>query len=174
MNDFPMSASRRRWSALLAVWAVLAGLGCVRPSPPAPAAEPEPVQVVWMFEGAESPGPPQSALEEVPAEPAAFHILEDCLVTHYDICALCCGKTDGITASGTRAEPYATCAVDPAVIPLGAELLVDCGGGQRYLCRAEDTGSGVSGRHIDLCVASHEEAVRLGLRRATVYWREPA
>lgn len=35
--------------------------------------------------------------------------------------------------------------------------------------RADDTGSGVSGAHIDLCVASHEEAVQKGVRTATAY-----
>ena len=99
------------------------------------------------------------------------HVLEGVTITHYDICKQCCGKVDGITASGTHATPYSTVAVDPAMIPLGSVVLVDYGDGNG-LCRyrAEDTGSGVKGNHIDLCVASHEEALRLGRRTATVYW----
>lgn len=102
------------------------------------------------------------------------HVLEGVTITHYDVCVRCCGKTDGITASGAHATPYSTVAVDPSVIPLGAELLVDYGDGAG-LCRyrAEDTGGAIKGNRIDLCVSSHAEALQLGHRTATVYWLEP-
>lgn len=99
------------------------------------------------------------------------HVLENVTVTHYDCCVECCGKTDGITASGVRATPYSTVAVDPSVIPLGAVLLVDYGDGaglRRY--HAEDTGGAIKGNRIDLCVGNHAEALQLGRRTATVYW----
>lgn len=127
--------------------------------------------------------PPSSAItdngrlpgDDTPAqEPLRLdqaHVLEGVTITHYDVCSKCCGKTDGITASGAHATPYSTVAVDPSVIPLGAELLVDYGDGaglRRY--RAEDTGGTVKGNHIDLCVGSHAEALQLGRRTATVYW----
>ena len=98
------------------------------------------------------------------------HVLENVTVTHYDCCVECCGKVDGLTASGTHATPYSTVAVDPSVIPLGAVLLVDYGDGaglRRY--RAEDTGGAIKGSRIDLCVGSHAEAQQLGRRTATVY-----
>ena len=101
------------------------------------------------------------------------HVLEGVTITHYDICKQCCGKVDGITASGTHATPYSTVAVDPALIPLGSVVLVDYGDGaglRRY--RAEDTGGAVKGSHIDLCVGSHAEAQQLGVKTATVYWME--
>lgn len=100
-------------------------------------------------------------------------VIEDCTVTHYDPCAACCGKTDGITASGVRATPGVTVAVDPAVIPLGSDVLVDYGDGELHYYRAEDTGGAVRGNHIDLCVESHEEALALGVREATVWWVVP-
>ena len=102
------------------------------------------------------------------------HVLEGVTITHYDVCSKCCGKVDGITASGVRATPYSTVAVDPTMIPLGSILLVDYGDGAG-LCRyrAEDTGAAVKGSHIDLCVGSHAEALQLGRRTATVYWLEP-
>ena len=102
------------------------------------------------------------------------HVLEGVTITHYDICSKCCGKTDGITASGAHATPYSTVAVDPSVIPLGADVLVDYGDGaglRRY--RAEDTGGAIKGNRIDLCVGSHAEALQLGRRTATVYWVDP-
>lgn len=36
------------------------------------------------------------------------HVLENVTVTHYDCCVECCGKVDGLTASGTHATPYST------------------------------------------------------------------
>lgn len=99
--------------------------------------------------------------------------LDDVLVTHYDCCMECCGKTDGITASGLRATPGVTVAVDPDVIPLGADVLVDYGDGEIQYYRADDTGSAVKGNHIDVCLASHEEAVQAGVTTATVWWVMP-
>ena len=105
---------------------------------------------------------------------ASAHRLDNVTVTHYDCCVECCGKTDGITASGVRATPGVTVAVDPDVIPLGADVLVDYGDGEICYYRADDTGSGVVGNHIDLCVADHQTAVQLGRRTATVWWTEVA
>ncbi len=121
-----------------------------------------------------------SAAVEVQEEPenelieaallARAHKMENVKVTYYDPCVKCCGKSDGITASGITATPYVTCAVDPAVIPLGSDVLVDYGDGVLHYLRADDTG--VSGGHIDICVTTHSEALWLGVDRATVYWVE--
>ena len=97
------------------------------------------------------------------------HIIEDCTVTHYDCCVACCGEDDGITASGVQATPGVTVAVDPDVIQLGSDVLVDYGDGEIHYYRADDIGGSVKGNHIDLCVGSHEEALQMGRRTATVY-----
>lgn len=99
--------------------------------------------------------------------------LDDVTVTHYDPCVKCCGKTDGITATGVHVTPYYTVAVDPDVIPLGSDVMVDYGDGVIHYYKAEDTGGGVKGNHIDLCVTEHDEALELGVRNATV-WFVPA
>lgn len=99
--------------------------------------------------------------------------IENCTVTFY--CAErykhICGTGDGIAYDGTPVLPWATCAVDPDVIPLGSTVMVDLGDGYglRTLV-ANDTG--VSGNHIDICVSGHAEAEQLGRRAATVYWCE--
>ena len=98
--------------------------------------------------------------------------IENCTVTHYDCCVLCCGKTDGITASGVKATPGVTVAVDTSIIPLGSDVLVDYGDGIINYYRADDTGSAIKGNELDLCVSSHQEAINLGVRTATVYWVE--
>lgn len=111
--------------------------------------------------------------EEQEAQPMPWaHKLENVTVTYYDCCVACCGKDDGITYSGTWAVPYETCAVDPDVITLGSAVTVDYGDGELHYCRAEDIGGGVNGNRIDICVSSHEEALELGVRTATVYWIE--
>ena len=117
---------------------------------------------------------PENALIEE-ALLARSHRIDNVTVTHYCICQRCCGKSPdhpayGVTASGRMATPYVSVAVDPSVIPLGADVLVDYGDGEIHYYRADDTGSGVGGRHIDLCVGSHAEALRMGVKTATVYW----
>lgn len=100
------------------------------------------------------------------------HKLENVTITHYDCCVRCCGKSDGITASGRKATPGVTVGVDPAIIPLGSDVLVDYGAGELHYLRADDTGSSVNGKHLDVCVESHEKAISLGVKTATVYWAE--
>ena len=97
--------------------------------------------------------------------------IENCTVTFY--CAEryphICGTGDGIAYDGTPVLPWATCAVDPSIIPLGSTVMVDLGDGYglRTLV-ANDTG--VNGSHIDICVPTHDEALRLGIQTSTVYW----
>ncbi len=185
LPDRRISAARRRaaraerdaaiWrmvaiaAALCAIVSAIAALAAVQSS--ARAAKPETaastlaVQVLAVPESPENP----AANREAQLMPWANKI-EDCLVTHYDTCTECCGKTDGVTASGVQATPGVTVAVDPAVIPLGANVLVDYGDGELHRYRAEDTGAVVVGNTIDLCVSSHEEALKLGRRTASAYW----
>lgn len=101
--------------------------------------------------------------------------IENVTMTHYCICQKCCGKSPdnpdyGITASGRKATPYVSVAVDPNVIPLGSDVLVDYGDGEIHYYRADDIGGSVKGNHIDLCVGSHQEAIDLGVKTVTVWW----
>lgn len=105
------------------------------------------------------------------------HRLDNVTVTHYCACRKCCGKDPddpgyGVTASGRKMTPYVSVGVDPAVIPLGSTVIADYGDGELHYYSADDTGSGVNGAHIDLAVADHQEALELGVRRATIYWCE--
>ena len=123
-------------------------------------------------EAAEEPEEPENERIEA-ALLARAHVIEDCVVTFYcnERYPHICGVGDGIAADGTPALSWATCAVDPDVIPLGSTILVDLGDG--YALRtlvANDTG--VKGNHLDICVSSHAEAEQLGRQTATVYWTE--
>ena len=84
-------------------------------------------------------------------------------LTAYDPCLQCCGKTDGITATGTKGMAGRTIAVDPDVIPYGS--LVVIGG---YVFVAEDTGEAIRGNHIDMFMDAHETAKQFGVREAQV------
>lgn len=86
--------------------------------------------------------------------------------TAYCPCSECCGRwADGLTATGLPAGPGIV-AVDPAVIPLGSAVIID---GQRYL--AADTG--VTGYHVDICAADHQEAETFGVRTEEVWVKAP-
>jgi 3D (Asp-Asp-Asp) domain-containing protein len=87
----------------------------------------------------------------------------DFVATAYCVCIKCCGKTPqhpayGITASGKRATPGRTVAVDPNVIPLGSTVIVN--GTEFYV--AEDTGKAIKGNRLDICFSTHESALQFG------------
>lgn len=84
----------------------------------------------------------------------------------YCPCISCCGKTDGITSTGTQAMPGRTIAVDPSVIPYGSRVVID---GHTYV--AEDCGGAIKGNTIDVFHATHEEALQWGIKyvEAVVY-----
>ena len=111
-------------------------------------------------------------IEEVLLETA--NRLDGVTVTHYCVERYphICGNGTGLTASGREAEPGVSVAVDPRVIPLGSEVMVDYGDGVIHYYRADDTGGAVKGAKIDVCVETHEGAVQLGVRAATVWWIE--
>ena len=95
-------------------------------------------------------------------EPELISLGEFTLV-HYCACASCCGKSDGITATGTVATAGRTIAVDPTVIPLGSTVIID---GHEYV--AEDTGGGIKGKKIDIFCDSHQEAINRGVIKRLV------
>ena len=80
-------------------------------------------------------------------------------ITAYCACEKCCGKTDGVTATGTIATEGRTIAVDPEVIPYGSKVLIN---GHTYI--AEDCGGAIKGKHIDLFFDSHEDALNWGIQ----------
>lgn len=91
-----------------------------------------------------------------------YRYIGECVVTYYCPCEQCCGKwADGLTATGLPAEPGIV-AVDPGVIPLGSTVIID---GQKYL--AADTG--VTGKHVDVCLADHAATVEAGVGNAEVW-----
>lgn len=127
-----------------------------------------PVHSIQRFEEAEAPETNENALIESALLERATCI-ENCKVTWYCPCEECNGNDWELARDGSKLVPNVTCAVDPEVIPLGSDVLVDFGGELQYY-RACDTGSAITGAHVDICVGTHEEALRHGVQTAAVYW----
>lgn len=109
---------------------------------------------------------------DIPAsEPAACDdmFLGEYTLTAYCPCTHCCGKDDGITATGTLAAEGCTIAVDPRVIPYGSRVLLIFPNGTQHTYIAEDCGSGVTGNHIDVFFSNHETARVFGVQSAMAY-----
>ena len=96
-----------------------------------------------------------------------YQYIGECTITHYccEKYEHICGTGDGLTASGVPVAPGMV-AVDTDVIPMGSTVIID---GTSYLA----TDRGVTGNHIDIAVATHEEADALGVYAAEV-WILPA
>ncbi len=107
---------------------------------------------------------PEPDPEETPSVEITHESLGEFTITHYCTCSKCCGKSDGVTASGTVARPHWTVAVDPKIIPLGTVLQIE---GIYYV--AEDTGGSIRGKKIDICMESHEQAIYAGTKNAEVF-----
>ena len=110
--------------------------------------------------------------EEVYIEPVETEIVKQAQaeslgtfkLTAYCSCEKCCGKTDGITATGTVATQGRTVAVDPKIIPYGTVLVID---GHEYV--AEDCGGAIEKSDIDIFFDSQEEALKFGVQYTEVY-----
>ena len=85
-------------------------------------------------------------------------------LTAYCSCKKCCGKTDGITSTGTKATQGRTIAVDTKVIPYGSKVIIN---GKEYI--AEDCGGAIKNNRIDIFFNNHQDALKFGVQYANVY-----
>lgn len=80
--------------------------------------------------------------------------------TGYCNCRSCAGKWAGcMTASGTRPKAKRTIAVDKRLIPLGSKVKIG-----KIVYRAEDTGSAIKGKRIDVYYSNHRQASAHGVK----------
>ena len=115
--------------------------------------------------------PAQTAIEpaipeQVPApvqEPSRGERVLMMEATAYCSCAKCCGKSNGITATGVQASSR-TIAADWNVLPPGTEVHIE-GIGYRVV---EDRGGGIKGNKLDVWFPSHQEAWKYGRRQVEV------
>lgn len=81
----------------------------------------------------------------------------------YCSCVSCCGKSDGITASGSHVQQGRTVATGKE-FPFGTQLLID---GHIYTVEDRGVGNG----HIDIFMDSHQECLQNGVQYHEVYVR---
>lgn len=86
-------------------------------------------------------------------------------VTFYCNCYSCCGKTDGITASGTIATPWHTIAMSKEY-PMGTKLYIE---EFNTTFIKEDIGGAITGNKIDVFVNTHDEALSMGRKQMKGY-----
>jgi len=86
--------------------------------------------------------------------------------TAYCPCVRCCGKSDGITATGTKAMEGRTAAVDKSL--LGKTLLVYVDNVLYGIYVAEDTGGAIGKTDIDIFFDSHKRALTFGRKKVDV------
>jgi 3D (Asp-Asp-Asp) domain-containing protein len=101
---------------------------------------------------------------ETEVEVEKYKNLGEFKLTGYCACEYCCGKTDGITATGTKATSGRTIAVDPSIIPYGSLVKIN---GREYV--AEDCGGAIKNNKIDIFFDTHEEALQWGVKYAEVF-----
>ena len=114
--------------------------------------------------------------EDKPAEGCAVldigEPLGEFTLTAYCPCMKCCGKTDGITATGTTAAEGRTIAVDPRVIPYDSTVTIYFADGTSHTYTAEDCGGAIKENRIDVFFDDHQAAREFGVQNAYVYMEE--
>ena len=85
------------------------------------------------------------------------------VLTGYCPCVICCGKTNGITASGRQAVANHTIAADRR-FAFGTQMIIN---GVVYT--VDDRGGAITGNHIDIFFNTHAEALAFGKRTGDVY-----
>lgn len=104
-----------------------------------------------------------SSCEAAPALAA-----ETWTATAYCACVKCCGKSDGITASGKKAKPGKTVAVN--WLPFGTRLRIN---DHTYVVQDRGAKShfgspSLKKKRVDVFFATHQEALQFGKRKVEV------
>jgi len=103
--------------------------------------------------------------EEIQAEPeieGEWVLME---VTAYTASIEECGKTDGITASGEKAQEYHTLAAGPS-IPFGTKIYIP-----EFMKTfvVEDRGGAITDNHLDIYMERLEDAKKFGRKDIYVF-----
>lgn len=154
---------RVQWFVILVLLLALAFSLAFRPFASreivSPAPTPAPKQAVSTPKAETASPEPTSALVS----------LGEFKLTAYCACEACCGKAPddpkyGITAYGYQVTAGRTIAVDPKVIPIGSEVVIN---GHTYI--AEDVGGAIKENRIDIYFNTHQEALEFGVQYAEVF-----
>ena len=87
-------------------------------------------------------------------------------ITYYCACEQCCGKTNGITASGAKVQEGVTVATDTS-LPFGTKIYIK-GIGWRTV---QDRGGNIKGNRLDIYISSHNDPMPYNIQSLDV-WME--
>ena len=86
-------------------------------------------------------------------------------ITYYCACEQCCGKNDGITASGEKVQEGITVAADTSKLPFGTKIYIQ-GIGWRTV---QDKGGAVKGNKLDIYISSHNDPMPYNVQSLDVW-----
>lgn len=78
---------------------------------------------------------------------------------------------DEYTANGARVK-WGVVAIDPSVVPYGTRMFIVTNDGEYIygLSTAEDCGTGIVGKRVDLYMPTYDECMQFGARNCTIYF----
>ena len=86
-------------------------------------------------------------------------------ITYYCACKQCCGKDNGITASGVKVQEGITVAADTSKLPFGTKIYIK-GIGWRTV---QDRGGSIKGNRLDIYVPSHDSPMPYNVQNLDVW-----
>ena len=86
-------------------------------------------------------------------------------ITYYCACKQCCGKEDGITASGAKVQEGVTVAADTSILPFGTKIYIQ-GIGWRTV---QDRGGAIKGNRLDIYISSHNDPMPYNVQNLDVW-----
>ena len=86
-------------------------------------------------------------------------------ITYYCSCKQCCGKDDGITASGVKVQEGVTVAADTSILPFGTQIYIK-GIGWRTV---QDRGGAIKGNRLDIYIPSHNDPMPYNVQNLDVW-----
>ena len=105
----------------------------------------------------------ESALETLKQNPISY--VGKFKITYYCACKQCCGKDDGITASGVKVQEGITVAADTSILPFGTKIYIK-GIGWRTV---QDRGGAIKGNRLDIYIPSHNDPMPYNVQNLDVW-----
>ena len=154
------------WIVFILFLALLTVVWAINFPEPVQAFKIEPQQVL-IIQGRQTYYHELESGKEIPNLSSRTTMSEQYEVTYYCSCEKCCdewanNRKDGKVIGAGGVELIAGFSV-AADLPFGSRLLID---GREY--EVQDRGGAIKGKRIDIYCESHDEAIKLGRRTATV------
>ena len=126
--------------------------------------------VLVKVKNEEAKQPAKSQTSKVTTKNATDPVVVKLNTSAYCACEICCGKTDGITASGRKAKPWHTVAAGRKY-PIGTIVYIPAltNMPNNGWFEVEDRGGAISDEKLDIYFESHEKALKYGRKTLEAY-----